>query len=145
LAIYEIINPSDAYSLESDDFAVACVITCLLGEGKYGLMDAEGDTVMPILLFGTHEKWFPEQFGKTLKQLLDEISSGKLADCMDSVVIGDAKDRVMFYQAINLIDDPIKKQEWRNAWHNKKRSSLNDIGGYAKVLAAHLRKAKDVD
>ena len=35
--IYEIINPSDDYTIVADDFAAAAIAACLLGRGAYGL------------------------------------------------------------------------------------------------------------
>ena len=51
--LFEIINPSDPYTLETDSYAAAVAAVCILGEGKYGL-DPIGCDVpkVPLALFG---------------------------------------------------------------------------------------------
>lgn len=110
--IYEIINPSDPYTIEGDDIAVVCVATAILGEGAYGLQTADGAEVMPILLFGRDETWFPERFGASFSELLQATPRDVLAACLESVKLGR--------------DEP---------------SSLNNIGAHAAALGRMLREA----
>lgn len=138
MPVYEIINPSDPYTLECDDLAVATLAVVLLGRGHYGLNDENDQNIVPIMLFGDSGSWFQQQFGKTLEELLKATSKDKIADCLDSVIYGSFGDRRRYLTALNLIDDPEKQAEWARTWHDQ-RSSLNDIGGRAKRLAAHLR------
>jgi len=50
---FEIVNPSDPYTIETDDFAAACVATILLGVGKYALDEKGGEKrQMPLLFLG---------------------------------------------------------------------------------------------
>jgi len=146
--IFEIINPSDPYTMEADDFEVACVANVFLGEGAYGLRQIDGDdNKMPILLFGAN-KWFIETFGTefelVLKRCLEE-KKDYLVKTLNSVLIGNASDRKIFYDGLSLIDDAQKQQEWRNKWHNQHRSSVNDIAALAHHYASVLKEtaAKD--
>ena len=57
---FDLVNPSDPYTLEADDLQVAGVACCLLGNGKYGLTglgDDAGQDV-PMFLLGGHDLVF---------------------------------------------------------------------------------------
>ena len=139
--IYEIINPSDKYTLEAGEFLTACIACVVVGGGQYSLEPLEeGGEKMPLFLFGGGEAWFEERFGKTVQELFDNQPTDKLAQCLESVMIGGLDDRKNYYDALALIDDPAKKQEWRDKWHDQRRSSLNDIGGRAWKFAERLRE-----
>lgn len=138
--IFEIINPSDAYTMETDNFIAACVATCLLGNGAYALEEIGGDKKMPVFLFGGHDIWFTEQFGKSFERCVDDVSASELADCLDSVLIGKPQDRETYKRGLELIDDPAKREQWHFEWHDKRRSSMNNIGGRAWRLAERLRQ-----
>ena len=141
--IFEIVNPSDAYTMESDDKAVACAASLLLCS-KFGLrLIAPVGTVnehfsMPPFIFGGWREWFLEQFRVDIEQFI-EANLARIADALDSVLIGDAKDRTDFYRALELIDDPAKKQKWREEYLDRRRSSMNNIGGSAMRWAAGIR------
>ena len=138
--VYEITNPSDPYTIEGDDLAVVCVATILLGHGAYGLCTANGERAMPVLLFGGHELWFTEKFGSTLEELLPATPYARIADCLDTVLIGSFRERQEYHRTLQLIDDPEKRLLYSERWHEGRRSSLNDIGGMARRLAKALRQ-----
>lgn len=143
MAIFEIINPSDPYSLETGEWAVACLAAPVLGHGQYALHEIGGEgRLMPIFIFGGADEWFKKQFGKTIEQLIDVVPRPAIADCLDSMLIGSARDRQSFHEALTFIDDPEKKRQYWEQWHESHRSSLNDIGGRARKMAAALRKAE---
>lgn len=141
--IFEIINPSDKYTLKSDSFEVACLVTLALGTGKYGLSQIDGEMEMPIFAFGGSEyleTWWQEKFGHPFTQ---EQSPGQEAiECFESVLIGGAQSRASFEKGLELIDDPEKRKAWRDHWHNERRSSMNDIGSRAWATAARLRQTQ---
>lgn len=141
--IYEIINPSDAYTLDTDNLAAACIVTLTLGNGAYGLTDKDGELVLPIFIGSDPEKWLIEKFGKGFTELLNDIPPSALADVFDSVVIGGHGARQDYLEALSLIDDATKKELWRDKWHDRRRSSLNDIGKRARSLAEGLRRSVD--
>ena len=139
---FEIINPSDRYTLLADDFQLACVVCILLGDGRYGLQEVGGQRHMPIMFLGGGDEWAQATFGKSLTDLLEYGTKDKpaLATCLESVLIGD---RATYNAALSKIDDPAKRAAWRDEWHDRHRSSLNDIGGFAYKWAENIR-AKQV-
>ena len=135
--IFEIINPSDPYTLECDDLEIASVTVCFLGQGQYGMHQIDGDKEfrMPIFLFGGENEWFKENFGDNADVIIGRCFKDKklqLADALDSVRIGGINSRGK------------SKDE-----HNENRSSVNDIGGvaweYAKFLRAKVEGEADAN
>ena len=138
---FEIINPSDRYTLLADDFQLACVVCMLLGNGRYGLQEIGGDRHMPILFLGGGDEWAQATFGKSITELLEQTTKDRpalagWAGCLESVLIGD---RATYNAALSKIDDPAKRAAWRDEWHDRHRSSINDIGGFAYKWAANIR------
>ncbi len=114
---FNLINPSDPYTLEADDLEVGAVAVCLLGNGKYPA-DALGDAAdksnnVPAFLFGGHDEWFQSRFGGTYEAVAERVLKDRadaLARCFDSVTLG-----------------------------SERRSSMNNIGGKARELAKAVR------
>jgi hypothetical protein len=139
--LYEIINPSDAYTLEGDDFEAACFAVLVLGQGQYALEPQERDAPgMGLFVFGGAEDWWLKQFGYPLQEASDRIGRERLAAALESVLIGSADNRRTFKAAEAFITDPVKRREYMEQYHDRKRSSLNDIGGRAMKMAAALRR-----
>lgn len=141
--IYEIINPSDPYTLVADDLEVATVAVCMLREGRYALRPEEENAPgVPLFFFGGQDDWCYARFGMHFESLCDEIIKQKrdaLATCLESVVIGD---RRQYEQAIvGKSDDLIAC--FRTAWHEEHRSSMNNIGARAWAIAARLRATEE--
>lgn len=114
---FEIINPSDPYTLEAPSLDVAAVACSFLGEGKYGLkaLDSDRSNDMPNFLFGGHDEWFLEKFSLDFEDTADQVLNTKreeLATCLDSV----------------RLDSPA-------------RSSLNNIKARAQALSNAIRRA----
>jgi hypothetical protein len=141
--IYEIINPSDPYTIEADDSMIAAVAVLLLGSGQLALEDETGNDVLPLLLFGGVDKWITENVGD-INVYIDQHHTA-IAVALDTILIGSAKDRAFYHEAERLIDDPMKKRELWESWHDKRRSSLNDIGAAAHRLVGVLRKSNGVE
>lgn len=113
---FEIVNPSDPYTIEADDLQIAAVAICLLGDGKYmgkGVGDDAGQEV-PFFLFGGLDEWFTEKFSMgyfaTATHALNNRNDA-LARAFESVTLGRAE-----------------------------KSSLNDIGGRALAIAKAIRE-----
>lgn len=114
---YDLINPSDPYTLEADDHEIAAVAVCLLGNGKYPADalgdDANKDNNVPAFLFGGHDEWFEARFGANYEGVAERVLTTRadaLARAFESVKLG-----------------------------RKERSSLNNIGGKALELAKAVR------
>ena len=138
--IVELQNPSDAVTFEMDDVKIAGVAILILGNGAYGLEDDTG-TVVPIMLFGTHEKWLKEQQINDLGEFV-HANLIPMADFLESVCYGHRSEREAVEVACRRMS-PQNAEEHRFWWNNKKRTSLNDIGKGCLALAKQLRaKAK---
>jgi hypothetical protein len=143
--LYEIINMSDKYTIEADSLDVATVACLFLGQGQYAfepIGDKSAESV-PMFMFGGTEEWCQKHFKESLEALVDRITereSVKLATCLESCLIGGAADRETYAAGLKLIDDPKKRETWRNKWLEDRRSSMNNIGARAFTMAAKLRQ-----
>jgi hypothetical protein len=138
--IYEIVNPSDPYTMETDNLLAACIACTMLGAGKYALRQQDGEVEMPLFIFGGIEQWFEKKFEKPIAELLDGSNDIPVIEALDSVLIGDATDRKIYKAAIEKMDAEAVKV-FRKEWQDKKRSSMNDIGARAEHISASMREA----
>jgi hypothetical protein len=136
--LFEIINPSDKYTIEAPDLEIAALAVCVLGEGKYALQGIDNTNEVPIFLFGGHDDWFKKKFGRSFGYSLELSDKAKLADCLDSTLIGDANDRKQFNAARTAVS-PEVFEGWRAGWTGARCSSLNNIGRRAYAYAEALR------
>ncbi len=141
--LFEIINPSDKYTVKAPDLEIAAVTCTLLGQGKYAFHGIDTDAEVPLFLLGGHDEWFSQQFGASFSDVTDRVMTNRraeLADCFDSVLIGNAAHRKAFEKGLELIDDPAKREQWREHWLDERRTSMNNIGGRAWSIAKRLRE-----
>lgn len=146
--IFEFINISDPYTFEAPDLEIAAAVTCVVGGGKCGAVEVGGKTEVPMFIFGGAVEWIEETFGKPLEQFFNDIKTNRgeeYANALDSFLIGKPGDREIFLVAMAAIDDPEKKKEFRLSWHDKKRSSLADWGGFAWAEAEAFRKKNEMN
>ncbi len=132
---WEIINPSDHYTIEAEDFEAAAIATLLLGEGSYGLRPEHDDgDELPVFLFGGFEEWWAERYPGG-EEFGDRIEARRvdIADVLDSVTIGSRKE----WEQAKAHGVP------REEYHDVRRSSLNDIGARAWRMAERLRTPTD--
>lgn len=114
---FELINPSDPYTIEGADLMIVAVAACLLGDGRYGLDglgEAEGVN-MPIFILASADEWFREKFSMNYEGAATYCvhkRGEELAQALDSVT---------------LVSD--------------RRSSLNDICWKAQQMARAVREA----
>lgn len=137
--LFEIINPSDPYTIEAPDLKVAAVACVLLGNGKLGFQGIDCEAEVPLFLFGGYDEWFTKHCGGDFKSVMAQVTESRLselADCLDSVLIGDAAHRKSFQKGLELIDDPVKREHWLD----ERRSSMDNIGGHAWSIAKQLRE-----
>lgn len=114
---FEIINPSDPYTIDAEDLEIGALACCLLGDGKYGLrgMGESNNQDVPIFLLGGHDEWFTSKFGRNFEASLVhalEKRNEALAKSLDSVALFDGY----------------------------RRSSMNNIGARAKSLSKAVRE-----
>ena len=113
---FEIVNPSDPYTMEATDMEVAAVAVSFLGAGRYGLkgIDEDAGQDVPIFLFGGHDEWFIGKFGMNFEDTSNHViehRATELANALDTVTLGRAE-----------------------------RSSINDIKGTAQALSSAVRR-----
>lgn len=139
--IFEIINPSDKYTIESDSWETAAVATLMIGEGQYALDGCDNEHRMGLFLFGGADKFLMDEFGIDINKFSEYVHAHKkeLADCLDTVMIGGKSDRESYKKGLELIKDADARKEWRDHWHDQRRSSMNNIGAYAWQMAERLR------
>jgi hypothetical protein len=110
---YEIVNPSDQCFMEHADPKVAIAACLILGEGRYGLKDPEGNTVLPLVAFGGAKEFLNAAFGgEDAYGSFIADNYGPLSDALASVSL------------------------------SGERSSMNDIRGRAQRIATGLRERK---
>lgn len=110
---YEIINPSDKCFISSDNERVAKFCCLLLGNGMYGLENAEtGEDVFSIYIFGMSEKATLEEFGEPLEDFLQNHRL-EIAECFKSFE------------------------------YAGERTSLNNIGERARIFYEKLKEKED--
>ena len=93
---FNLINPSDPYTIEAVDLEVAAVAVAFLGCGKYALegIGAAAGQDVPIFLFGGHDEWFTKKFGKNFEATSEHVVEHRpeeLAAALDSVALGRAE------------------------------------------------------
>lgn len=141
--LYEIVNPSDRYTIRADEHDVAAVACFTLGGGKYAFEPLEeGGQEVPIFFFGGHDEWCQETFGKDARALIDSVMETKrqaLIDCLESCLIGGENDRREFEEACALIESAENRAAFKVKRHEGRRTSMNDIGARARGFAETLR------
>ncbi len=140
--LYNIVNPSDGYTIDCPDLEIATIACCLLGRGQYAFEPLEDSGVsVPLFLFGGVEAFCAEHFKQPFETVREWVMAHRtedLAAALDSVIIGRyAEDRQIFYESAPTERDLF--EIYRFAYHDRRRSSLNDIGGRAYAMAAKLR------
>lgn len=131
MAIYDIVNPSDPVTIEAEDREVAQLVCLMLGSGAYALDDEQGEQVLPLFLGdGTFEPWAHEH-AFDVQRITDEKRQAIVA-CLRSAMCADINDRAAITAAVN--GDPAALRRYNEA----KRSSLNDICGYAHTIADRM-------
>lgn len=114
---FELINPSDPYTIEGADLMIVAVAACLLGDGRYGLDglgEAEG-IKMPIFILASADDWFREKFSMNYEGAATYCvhkRGEELAQALESVALTSGR-----------------------------RSSLHNIGRKAQQLACAVREA----
>lgn len=137
--IFELINPSDAYTFHAEDVKVAQAVSLLAGAGAYGLKDENGGSHSLLVAFmGIKEatallETIFGPFGVFRDEHREEIAAA-----LDSMQIGDIPSRRNFDAAMEAITDPAKRKTFREEAHERNRSSLNDIGTFCWEMAKNL-------
>jgi len=140
--ILEIVNPSDACTIQGDDPAVLAAATIVLGDGKYGL---SGDLEMPPFILCDAEEWFCEHFhAKLIPDFLNACAE-QIADALDTVTYGSEADLAELTEALSLMPEDARAG-YKVKWMDRRRSSMNNIGARAAQLGKLMhRKAAEAE
>lgn len=124
---YEIYNPSDPYTLKSEDYMTAAVAVAFLGGGAYGI---EGTP----MLFGWDN--FFEKHGIDLDEFM-KANAQDVADVLKTVLIGTESQRAFVEAELENMPDG-EKETYLKRRHDKLRTSIRDIGRSAASLVKGL-------
>lgn len=132
---YELINPSDPYTFLAETKEIAALTVFVLSTA-YGAKSESGEDEIPVFILGGSKEWYLEQFGRTPDEGL-EAEKRRVAEALQSFMLGNFRDRKRYEAALNAITDEEKREEFIELWQDG-RSSLNDIGTYAHELGRKL-------
>ena len=138
--LFNLINPSDPYTLEAEDLSTAAMAACLLSttfgvESTYGSQSA-------MFLFMTEADlngWFREHAGVDTATFVEEHRMA-VADALASFVYGDVADRKLYNETMDLLSDEEAKLAFKDNWQDR-ISSLSNIGKAAWQRADEIREA----
>lgn len=141
--LFEIINPSDPYTIEAPNMKIAAAACVLLGNGAYAFkpLEGEGAVEVPMFFLGGHDEWFNENFGQNTEAVCGDVVDNfkaQLAACLDSITYGSATDRREF-ERLTEHSEPAERQKLRIERNRNRAGSLNDIAGRAHAYARNLR------
>jgi len=144
--VYEITNLSDPYTIKGADKAAPCS-SCrpyLPSPRISTATQRAGETLMPILAFGGDPiNWLLENMDiLNLESYLDK-NGGLLADCLDSVIIGSFEERREIEKKLTTAKCEEDREQILREWHDKRRTSMNDIGDTARKVTEIFRMQGD--
>jgi hypothetical protein len=82
---YEVINPHDKITIDCTNIPAAQLAVIYVGRGGYGIDDGDGKNILPILLFGGHEKWAQENYGMSFEEWQDTVRPEDMATALESM------------------------------------------------------------
>lgn len=135
--VYEIINPSDQCTCEAESLGVAA-FSAILVCPRYGVKCEETKEEF-FEFFGAVDA-FTAKFRAPEKFLADNKAA--IIACLESFCYESAFERAAYNRALELIDDPTKKQTYRDEWEDKRRTSMSKICKAAWAYAKGLKKKK---
>lgn len=141
--LFEVVNPSDPYTIEASSLDVAAIVSLMLGHGKFELRSLDGGDNVPFFAFGGVDEWAQYMFKESMMELSNRVMDTKLAevaDSLDSILYGNQQDRIDFLASTKDMNRQMFEAS-RMIRQDSCRSSANDIGERAYRMAAKLRKS----
>jgi len=138
--IHEIINPSDAYTIECENMELLTAAIFILGEGAYGTSSLETNYQVPMTIFGSENgvDFFKKTFDLDLHEYVKNHKK-EIASCLSTICLGKIEDRNIYFSNLEKLDG-IEKEKYIEKWYDEKQSSMNQIGQRALKLAKLLEK-----
>lgn len=124
--IYELVNPSDAWTFAAPSDKIAFLVSLLVGRGQTPAKRDEWMTGFYII-GGDPEADFEKQFGEPMKGALDRHREELITSLRTFMIHRDRAKEPLQGDALL-------------AWNEEHRTSVNDFGGYALQLADRLAK-----
>ena len=135
MTIYDISNPSNDITIESEDVRVAQAATLLLGQGLCGLSDEREVSVLPMFILGGVRDWIEKHFPESLNVFIGGHRT-EIATCLESVLYCSVADRKAL--VASLREDTSKGAFAR--FNEAKRTGPIDYCLSARTIAKSLRK-----
>lgn len=132
MPVYNLINPSDAYTLIAPNVQIAGVAAALLSS-SYGAEDVVTGESSPVL-FGW-ETWLSSH---QIDDAWVQAHGVEIAAAMDSLLIGTAGERAEVDATLKRIPES-ERAAWLAERHDRRRSSMNDIRHRATLAAERMR------
>jgi alkanesulfonate monooxygenase SsuD/methylene tetrahydromethanopterin reductase-like flavin-dependent oxidoreductase (luciferase family) len=147
MTIWILACPLELITVETDDYKLVAVATCLLGDGFFTAVEAEAQgppRKIPAFPKESPDKWFQKTFGANFEITARNVDKNALADVMDSVLVGtpdqrasaiaeiakagEGKARVLARDRINASRSraTIKVHELAEKWSTRLRSLAAD-------------------
>jgi len=133
MTLYELVNPSDAYTFYAPSIEVAAACAVMLSPG-FGATPVSGDGESTPILFGWQE-WLDD---RGINSEWVNEHRNEIAEAYDSFLIGDAAKRADVESMLEMLPED-KRREWRDQRQDRCRSSLSRIGEAAYAKAKQLR------
>lgn len=138
--VYEVVNPSDYYTVLAYTDEVAGLACLLLGNGRSPAkrIHPSGETIaffpFGVTSSGVDKSW-KEDFGRTIVEAVDALRPQAIR-CLRSIVIGD---RWQYGLLRGMVAED-RLAEFDEKWHDSHRSSMNDYRAAALALADDMEE-----
>lgn len=140
--IFEIINPSDMVTFESEyPAALHYGFIQLFPSISIGLVSIEEPHILDRLPFANIDEWkkiYTKEVNKLLEIYGENGFSLKIVDSMETILYGDLNDRKTFKEMIKGDNKDVIRFK-RETWNNNKRSSLTDYSKPTLEYVDYLR------
>ena len=136
MKLFRLINPSDPYTFYAPSIEVAGLAVCMLSP-QYGAAQVGGENPEQTPIMFGWDLWLQD---RGINQQWIGEHQLEVAAALESVLIGDPGER----RDLDELQKRMTAEEWTEyiaERHDRLRTSMNDIGGFAHALAARLRAA----
>ena len=133
MKLFEVVNPSDPITFEADDPDIARFAALVLGNGRLGVTDEDGETVLPLYIFGMSEEEAERVVAPLAEKCKTPEGKAALVAALDTFAVCSMSSRKALRAALGNDREALKR------WNEEKRSSMNNICGRAAKLADSMR------
>lgn len=123
--LYELITPSDPITFKAPNDKIAIAVAILLGHGKAGCHNEQGESLPTMYLF--HPDPMPEiekDLGAPFDTFFDAHAK-EIAESLLSFAYGNIEDRRQYDDAVEAITDPEKLKAFKAKHEDRNRTSMS--------------------